>query len=345
MGGHSLMSWLASYDVVEDPFCFTNQIVPPMDYLRSLFVSGMNGYGPFDWQYEWTLPLVQDSFLDAAVPFMDQSCLNLDPLYSSLDIQPIRSVFQGDEIVLGNGNGVCNDLFAELMEPSNNQQKQIQHQPPMLMCKNEENGSAENDLEDERKLTSKRSHLSTRLRSSNSMSLNSSKMLSRETISNYFYMPITQAAKELNVGLTLLKKRCRELGIRRWPHRKLASLQTLIRNIQELGNEGEESEEKLRNAIKLLERERKLLEEVPDMQLEDNTKRLRQACFKANYKKRKIMELNNMDQSQSSFICSNNEIHEYASTMDDDHEEDEEIKSLLSDSFSSSSNTNNTCLF
>ena len=60
----------------------------------------------------------------------------------------------------------------------------------------------------------------------------SSKNLSRKTISNYFYMPITQAAKELNVGLTLLKKRCRELGIRRWPHRKLMSLQTLIKNVQ-----------------------------------------------------------------------------------------------------------------
>lgn len=61
---------------------------------------------------------------------------------------------------------------------------------------------------------------------------NSSKILSRETISQYFYMPITQAAKELNVGLTLLKKRCRELGIRRWPHRKLMSLQTLIKNVE-----------------------------------------------------------------------------------------------------------------
>lgn len=60
----------------------------------------------------------------------------------------------------------------------------------------------------------------------------STKMLSRKTISQYFYMPITQAARELNVGLTLLKKRCRELGIRRWPHRKLMSLQTLINNVQ-----------------------------------------------------------------------------------------------------------------
>ena len=59
-----------------------------------------------------------------------------------------------------------------------------------------------------------------------------SKALSKEMISQYFYMPITQAAKELNVGLTLLKKKCRELGIRRWPHRKLMSLQTLIKNVQ-----------------------------------------------------------------------------------------------------------------
>lgn len=61
---------------------------------------------------------------------------------------------------------------------------------------------------------------------------NKAMALSREVISEYFYMPITQAAKEMNIGLTLLKKRCREVGIRRWPHRKLMSLQTLINNVQ-----------------------------------------------------------------------------------------------------------------
>ena len=60
----------------------------------------------------------------------------------------------------------------------------------------------------------------------------SCRTLSRKTISQYFYMPISQAATELNVGITLLKKRCREVGIRRWPHRKLMSLQTLINNVQ-----------------------------------------------------------------------------------------------------------------
>lgn len=57
-------------------------------------------------------------------------------------------------------------------------------------------------------------------------------VLTFELVSQYFYMPIMQAARELNVGLTLLKKRCRELGIPRWPHRKMKSLQSLIKNVQ-----------------------------------------------------------------------------------------------------------------
>ncbi|KAK2357543.1 RWP-RK domain-containing protein [Trifolium repens] len=119
-----------------------------------------------------------------------------------------------------------------------------------------------------------------------SCNFDDTKTLSRNTISQYFYMPICQAAKELNVGLTLLKKRCRELGIRRWPHRKLISLQTLINNVQEMGKEGPLSDE----ILEMLEKEKKLVEEMPDMELEHGTKRLRQACFKANYKKRKLME-------------------------------------------------------
>lgn len=57
-------------------------------------------------------------------------------------------------------------------------------------------------------------------------------LLTFELVSRHFSMPIKQAARELNVGLTVLKKRCRELGIPRWPHRKVKSLQTLIDNVQ-----------------------------------------------------------------------------------------------------------------
>ena len=37
-----------------------------------------------------------------------------------------------------------------------------------------------------------------------------SKILSKEATPQYFYMPSTQAAKESNLGLAPLKKRCRE---------------------------------------------------------------------------------------------------------------------------------------
>ena len=68
--------------------------------------------------------------------------------------------------------------------------------------------------------------------SSSSSKPSKAKMLSQETISRYFYMPLTQAAREMNVSVTTLKKRCRELQIKRWPNRKLNSLRNLEESIQ-----------------------------------------------------------------------------------------------------------------
>ncbi|ESQ31185.1 hypothetical protein EUTSA_v10005560mg, partial [Eutrema salsugineum] len=117
------------------------------------------------------------------------------------------------------------------------------------------------------------------------------KSLSREALKPYFYMPITKAAKELNIGVTLLKKKCRELGIPRWPHRKLMSIQGIITNLKdELGKTGGEmNRTKLRNALEMLEMEKKMIEEDPHLKFADKTKRLRQACFKANYKRRRLL--------------------------------------------------------
>ncbi|CAL0305423.1 unnamed protein product [Lupinus luteus] len=98
-----------------------------------------------------------------------------------------------------------------------------------------------------------------------------------EEIRKHFGVPITQAAKDMNVGLTLLKRRCRELNIMRWPHRKLKSLEFLIENVKEMG---------LSNEVAMLEQHRKMLEKLPDLELSEETKKLRQTCFKANYKKR-----------------------------------------------------------
>ncbi|KAL7222636.1 hypothetical protein ACSBR1_024352 [Camellia fascicularis] len=94
------------------------------------------------------------------------------------------------------------------------------------------------------------------------------------------------------------------------------------------------AEGRLKEAIDVLEQERKLMEEVPDMQLEDKIKRLRQACFKASYKKRKLMGTVN-SYSSSSSSSSIRTFVDYYGTWENE-EEEEEIRSLLSDCFSCS---------
>ncbi|KAL5150685.1 Protein RKD4 [Glycine soja] len=59
-------------------------------------------------------------------------------------------------------------------------------------------------------------------------------------------------------------------------HRKLKSLQLLIDNVKEKGLEDE---------VARLEKHKRLLEKLPEMELSEKAKKLRQACFKANYKK------------------------------------------------------------
>ncbi|CAJ1974412.1 unnamed protein product [Sphenostylis stenocarpa] len=101
-----------------------------------------------------------------------------------------------------------------------------------------------------------------------------------EEIKKHFDVPINEAAKQMNVGLTMLKKRCRELNIMRWPHRKLKSLQLLIDNVKELG---------LADKVPMLEKHKRLLEKLPGLDISAKAKKLRQACFKANYKRRRCM--------------------------------------------------------
>ncbi|CAH8355823.1 unnamed protein product [Eruca vesicaria subsp. sativa] len=150
------------------------------------------------------------------------------------------------------------------------------------------------------------------------------KALSMETISGYFYMPITQAAMELDVGLTLLKRRCRELGFRRWPHRKLMSLLALINNVKQQKRESGENAGIFKNAIEILENERKRIEENPDLEFTAQTKRLRQACFKATHKMKKKLSLKSEISKPS---CSSSGSEE---SVIEGVESDEEVKYLLS---------------
>nr|XP_027122331.1 protein RKD3-like [Coffea arabica] len=314
MGTQPFQSW-SKFQVMtkeEDvyPFSFPTQL-SPLEF--STYNPGCAGSGS-----QLDFPFRDPDF--DAFPIMG-SCLN-DPSYASLDIDPSHYVFQADSWQGFHGSGfrLGNEKSPEF---------DIQNQQLLLAGSNEQLTSQEEVVVEEKGMKKAREEKGGTI---------SSKNLSRKTISNYFYMPITQAAKELNVGLTLLKKRCRELGIRRWPHRKLMSLQTLIKNVQELAKEGGEgAERKFREAIDILEHEKKMLEEIPHLQLEDNTKRLRQACFKANYKKRKLMGM--VKESPSHSGVNPHEVNalaipDFGSRVDDDQQE-EELKILFSDCFPS----------
>ncbi|XP_028753648.1 protein RKD2 [Neltuma alba] len=243
----------------------------PYPLPSSDFSGNGNGYFGLDWADEFAAPWTEP-----------------DALYETLAIEPTPSVQDYDFYDIKKGLAIWNEIDHGFDS----------NKPVYVACNNEERGK---EVKEEREVK----------RSGREERSGSTKLLSRKTISQYFYMPITQAARELNVGLTLLKKRCRELGIRRWPHRKLMSLQTLINNVKELGQEGgQESEEKLRNALEILAKEKKLMEEMPDLQLEDNTKRLRQACFKANYKKRKIMGSSMESESSASEYNYDDQLHD-----------------------------------
>ncbi|XP_057431625.1 protein RKD4-like [Lotus japonicus] len=106
----------------------------------------------------------------------------------------------------------------------------------------------------------------------------SSCVLDFNEIKKHFGLKISEAAKEMNVGLTLLKRRCRELNIMRWPHRQLKSLKSVIDSVKELGREDEVAE---------LEKQKIMLERMPGMKLSEETQKLRQSCFKANYNRKR----------------------------------------------------------
>uniref|UniRef100_A0A7N0ZW49 RWP-RK domain-containing protein n=1 Tax=Kalanchoe fedtschenkoi TaxID=63787 RepID=A0A7N0ZW49_KALFE len=190
-----------------------------------------------------------------------------------------------------------------------------------------------------------------RRRCSASVNNSAAELLTWDILSQYFYLPIAQAARELNIGLTLFKKRCRELGVRRWPHRKLMSIKSLIKNVQEMEKESNPavSKETVRSAVQVLEGQMKMMEVMPDVQLEAQTKRLRQACFKANYKKRRLMIMNGLtnsagsasSSSQGRYSTSSSSVNHVSSmsrteAIEQDFKDSEELKSLLFDSLSPS---------
>ncbi|XP_061346026.1 protein RKD5-like [Gastrolobium bilobum] len=116
--------------------------------------------------------------------------------------------------------------------------------------------------------------------------------ISLSDLVKYFDMPIVEASRNLNVGLTVLKRKCREFGIPRWPHRKIKSLDSLIHDLQEEAKHQELEDKVAAMAVtmrqRMLENEKENIEKKPFMDIQSETKRFRQDVFKRRHKARAI---------------------------------------------------------
>uniref|UniRef100_A0A0E0DH82 RWP-RK domain-containing protein n=1 Tax=Oryza meridionalis TaxID=40149 RepID=A0A0E0DH82_9ORYZ len=128
-------------------------------------------------------------------------------------------------------------------------------------------------------------------------------------IAQYFHLPIREASRTLKIGVSILKRKCRQYNIPRWPHRKIKSLDSLIQDLEYVINDGDDhddtgddvqqekhkqtAEEKqeaimaLTRRKQMLETEKETIQQIPAMDLKVETKQFREDVFKRRYRAKK----------------------------------------------------------
>nr|GMD34238.1 replication factor A protein 1-like [Ipomoea batatas] len=130
-------------------------------------------------------------------------------LISSLDFEDTSF---WNELNLDSLLEIENDLY-KLLQPSVEAEPAVQYDPPVKVVEGVlSEPLSEIVIEKEKKNRVKRTFCY-------------SKTVTKQMISSFFHLPVSKAAEELKLGVTTLKLRCRELGIRRWPREKLSKLE------------------------------------------------------------------------------------------------------------------------
>ena len=114
--------------------------------------------------------------------------------------------------------------------------------------------------------------------------------ITQEELSSCFHLPSEAACRKLGIGLTVLKRQCRKFGIKRWPFRKMKSLDRLITNVQAGISPGDQNRA-LVKSVEELEEQKRRMEECQNLDLDEDTKRLQQAFSKANHKARRMAQM------------------------------------------------------
>ncbi|KAI3973566.1 hypothetical protein MKW92_033292 [Papaver armeniacum] len=85
-----------------------------------------------------------------------------------------------------------------------------------------------------------------------------SKEITLSDLTRWFHAPETTAATELQLSLTVIKNKCREFGVERWPYRTVESYNKKISTLEESIREGTSKP----NANRQIENLRKKLEDI-----------------------------------------------------------------------------------
>ncbi|KAF5827988.1 hypothetical protein DUNSADRAFT_18384 [Dunaliella salina] len=109
------------------------------------------------------------------------------------------------------------------------------------------------------------------------------RVLTKDALQSVYHLPINEAAAQLQVGVTVLKKFCRQHNVGRWPYRKLLSVDKLVRSVEEQSEQNPAGANYIIRELGLLKQE---IYNDPEVQLDGKIKKLRQSNFKMQYKQR-----------------------------------------------------------
>ncbi|GFR41899.1 hypothetical protein Agub_g2689 [Astrephomene gubernaculifera] len=118
-----------------------------------------------------------------------------------------------------------------------------------------------------------------------------------EVLRGLFEVPVSEVVRRLGVSATDLKRRCRALGIRRWPQRKLMSLRRLG---EALRHERELPEERRRALLEQVATNQREILADPDVELAPCLKLLRQAQYKRLFDDRRSGPKHHKNNNRSS---------------------------------------------
>jgi len=150
----------------------------------------------------------------------------------------------------------------------------------------------------------------------------STAQIRREDLAACFHMPSELACRELGIGLTVLKRQCRKFGIKRWPFRKLKSLDRLITNVQSGMPPGGGENRTYAKSVAELEDQKRKMECCLTLELDNDTKRLQQAYSKATHKMKRLASRMVGDRDLSAHLGLDPEMLGYDMTEEEEEEED-----------------------